>query len=205
MSRLSEFFNKMEPVNSESIKDNFDKLFAKYGFDGVWPEEIYVDMEGNITVDFLDVDDNSMRIIFAHEDEGSYALVATEEDNVLVFDLDPMRPVLRKTQTATYLDLTDSTWMTKSLLAALLTAGNPDGPSTTPVNKKEDEVAGYVAPIDGVTEGSRVVRGGKNIRMPVVREKKRNSLTHGQKENLVKSLMKRNERELSGSLRLTKD
>ena len=157
-------------MDSESIIANFDKLFAKYGFDGLRVEQVFVDMEGAITVDFVDFDDNGMRVVFAVENESAYALVASEDDKVIMLDLDPMRPVLRKTQTATYLDLTDSTWITKSLLSALFTAGSPDGPSTVSDMKKPDELIGYVAP-PRTDESTKVIRGGKSVRMPVVHEK----------------------------------
>lgn len=202
MSRISELFKKIEPVDSESIIDNFEKLFDKYCFDGISVDRVFVDLDGAITVDFVDIDDNCMRVVFAVEDNNPYALIATNEETVLVFDLGAMRPVLRKTQLSTYLDLTDSTWITKSLLAALFTAGSSEGPATVTDANRPDELSPYKSPTN---ESVRVIRGGKSVRMPVVHEKSRMELTELQKENLVKSLMKDSERELSSSLRLTKE
>jgi len=217
MSRLSEFFKKIEPIDSESIKANFQKLFNRYSFDAISVGPIFVDMEGNITVDFFDVDSKTMRVVFAYDDLGSYAMIANDSDDVLLFDLDPMQPVLRKTQGATYLDLTDSTWIRKSLLTALFSVGDVDSGANAFVNVRKDgtEVDPAFIPDSEpspnenyqgtkINEGTRVIRGGKNIRMPVVMEKKRIQLTDSQKQNLAKSLMRLSDSKLSTSLRLTK-
>jgi len=218
MSRLSEFFKKIEPIDSESIKNNLEKLLTKFGFDGIFVGNIHVGLEGEIMVDFTDIEDDYMRVIFAHdESEGSYAMIASDEDDILLIDLEPMRPVLRKTQIATFVDLSDSTWITRSLLTSIFRAGHIEDGKDTVVVKPDDEYNVYHEidvdnlPPEGdrailrVGESRRVFRGGKNVRIPVIVEKTKAGLTLSQKENLVKSLVRRNEKSLGRSLRLTKE
>jgi hypothetical protein len=179
MSRLSEFFSSLEPVNSESITNTLNDLFSKFEIP-VEVDGVIVDFEGHIFIDLKDHHSNVMRVIFTVDEDGIYAIVDTDEENLITFDLEPMRPTLRKGDSGTFVDLTDGSWITKSLLKSIVSAGDL-----------------YSKPTE-----SLALRGGKPTRIPLVAEKKRHRLSQRQKEALAKSLIKRKNINLSNKLNL---
>lgn len=183
MSRISEILKLLgqEPISSESVFDNLNKLLNKYGISASVCD-VEVDYDGHIFVDFCDVSgENYIRVIFTVDDNDVYAIIDTDDEDVVVFDLESMRPVLRDTSYAKYVDLTNSSWITATLLKSILTAGS---------YLKSNE--------------SYVMHGGKPKRIPVCSSCRRDKLSYKQKEALAKSITKR-KYSLSNSININLD
>lgn len=179
MSRISELFDSLEPVNSESVKSNLVNILNKHSIP-IGVDSVIVDIDGHIMVDFTDLEGDILRAIFTVDDDGYYCIIDSDDEEYLVLDLEPMRPVIRKTYAGAYVDLTDSSWITKSLLKAIFSAGTFDNPSE-----------------------SLSIYGGASRRIPILSKTKYSKLNFRQKEALAKSLVKRKNKPLKNSLNIT--
>ena len=148
-------------LDAELVKKAFIDKLNSLGIDGVEIEAI-VEPDGDTIVKFVDEDGDELTVLFTTDPvEGPVAMVVSEDDEPVVIDLNPLDPPIIDDGYFKYVDLTDLSWMTASTLKTLLAAG--------------DIAEAYVY----------VVRGGKKIRMPIVRRKKR--LTSRQRLALAKA------------------
>jgi hypothetical protein len=204
--------------SDDRIKDALTAKIAMLNLDDVTVQEVIVDTEGNIVVDFGCADD-TVTVVFSYDpDEGSTAIVwGGEDDDVedgesysLVVDLDPLCPSIIQTSFGMYVNLTELSWLSKSIILTLLDAGEYDIP--TNLTKKEisyDEYGNVVPAAEArIKEGFNlerykelydekkvlqevaykvVIRGGKKERLPIIRRQKKKRLTAKQRAGLRKA------------------
>lgn len=179
-------------------------------------ESVDVRIDGNVNVIFADEEGDSVEIAFGvDEDEGAYALVVSDGDDAIILDLDTLDPPLVAGMFEIFVELTNLDWMTSSTLFSLLAAGDVGeddddefyddngnerisfATSYTPEEAlfiKTDK--GYVLDIDKINESKHlrrtgkkkiVIRGGKRIKLPVMRKVKKMRLNPKQKMGLKKA------------------
>jgi len=208
-SMASIFLDKSGIPEAEAVKEALVKRMNRVGIEEISVIDVEVDMEGDITVTFQDDEGDVMDVIFSYDPEdGPIALIADEgdEDNWLIVDLDGLHPTLVKTPVGIYLNLTDLEWMNKSAFLTLFEAGNLDDDDDG--EKEVESKKGYVQPelygyldVDGDLEEATfevdearkvfVVRGGKRVKLAIVRKIKRRILTGKQKQSIRKAVRKR--------------
>lgn len=215
-SITEELIQKYEPISSDAIKNAFNKRLEELGFENIQVDEVIVDYEGDITVCFVDDENNELDIIFFYdEDEGPSAVVLDDEDaeEYIVVNLDSLNPSLKQTVFGTYLNLTDLEWMTGSVLATMLQSVDylEDAEESTKAPSKVIDKWGFIKNEDfdafsiseeddseeeeelEIDEARKisVVRGGKRVRLAVVRKVRRKILTGKQKTAIRKAVRKR--------------
>jgi len=188
------------PIKPNNVKKAFQKRLAYFEMDGVSVDEVDIDLEGNIRVTFSDYEDDVMEVLFGYDednDEGSYAMILGEDDDedYFIMDLDPMNPVILQTeQFGKYVNLTDLSWVNKSMFASMFSIGEIDFFTESKVREGyegnlSDDFKGYEKIKDEAFK--TVVRGGKKIKLPVVRRKRKKVLTSKQRAGIVRAKRKR--------------
>lgn len=205
---------EMFPVNVETAKVSLTKKLAMFGMENIDIESIEADEEGNIKVVFVDCEDNSLEVLFSYNDEdGACAIIVDpdggkDEDDVLV-DLGPLGVSFISTPHGSYIDLMNLEWLNKSTMETILTAGALLDKKSSATNVKKDAYGNLmVIPAEGysydldkievensINEGEEivevayrvVVRGGKKVRRPIVRRKRRRRLSAKQRAGIRKS------------------
>jgi len=215
-------FEYVDVPNAGSVKKAFQAKIDKFEMEGVFVDEVEVDEEtAQILVSFSDFEGDEMLVLFGvDEDEGAYATIVDEDDEdetVMEIDLDTMGVPHVNTQHGVYLELSDLSWMNRSTMDAILRAGeidalmNREGVDAIPV--KWNAGGGVipsecVLPHDGgylVNEETKtVIRGGKKVKLPVVRNKKKKRLTAKQKMGIQKGVRKRKAKQAQTTRKLQK-
>ena len=195
-----------EPISSNGIKRAFTKRLSDFGFDGVSVESVEVDFEGNIIVDFEDTFGSEMSVLFqVSSDKDVVALVSDDNGESVEVDFSPLNPPIYNSQFGLYAGLTDLSWMNKSALSAILTAGDTD--LYIKPNKKDPEGNTSLLNVTGNTvksafgESRSVMRGSRRIKAPIVRERKRYQLTSEQRQGMAKVESRRKSRPKSEKVR----
>lgn len=211
-NKLTEMLSNALPMDPDTIRQEFERLFKKFDMEEIGVEDIEVDYDGNVTVTFFD-DDSELDIIFTYDDDdGCIAIIddGDEDTDYVVVDFDPMNPAVLKTPFGMYIDMTNLRWVNKSFLTAILTAGDmelDDDDDSYLVSSDDmaqqknfdrlyheitqDDIDAYMAE-DYISEvKKRVIRGGKAVRLSVVRKKRRKRITGKQKAALRKAARKR--------------
>ena len=226
MGKIKKILEQFEPISSAAIKKAFEAKIAHFDFDGVIVDDVDVDLEGNITVSFSDIEGDQMDILFVHdEEEGSLAIILDDDENAeefLVVDLDALGPSIIKSSFGNYLNVAELSWMNKSALVSLFVAGDiglDDDPDLKkPIQKitktiktparfgfftklenidfnnfnDSDEHIIYSINEDELDELKKtVIRGGKKVKLAVVRKLRRKRLTPAQKVGIRKAVRKR--------------
>ena len=201
------------PFDGETIKKAFQKMLDKFDFP-ISVINVDSDYEDNILIELQDVDGDELTLIFTYdEDEGVEVIVIDDEDDdlaidddyVVVVDLDTYSPPIEKGNFGMRPALYDLSWMNKSTLASLLLAGDLDIKISENFNEifadfRELEMFECYGPYDyedfdkhyDVDERYKVaVRGGKKIKIPIVKRKRKKRLTAKQKAGIRKGVQKR--------------
>ena len=213
MSRAKEILKKIYelwdddtsiiPIKPNNVKKAFQERLAYFEMDGVSVDDVDIDLEGNIRVTFSDYEDDIMEVLFGYDednDEGAYAMILGEDDDeeYFIMDLDPMNPVILQTeQFGKYVNLTDLSWVNKSMFASMFSIGEIDFFSESQV--REGYEGNLSKDFEGYEKGNTskdevfktVVRGGKKIRLPVVRKKRKKALSAKQRAGIVRAKRKR--------------
>lgn len=219
------------PVDAESIKQEFDKKLADFGLDGISVTHVEVDYEGDTIIHFEDDEGDEIAILFTVDPEdGAQAVILdddTSSEEVTMVDLDPLTPVLVNSQFGQYVNLSDLSWMNKSSLVSIFMAGDIGNDDTVDVLRKNVEVDAFghqlsnpaeskgksvEIEVDEIREDNEiveagfkvVVRGGKRVRLPLVRRRRRRRLTQKQKAGLRKAQLTRRARRQQISKKLKK-
>ena len=128
----------------------FQSLLAKFNIEDV---TIEVNKDGvDYFISLEDEEGDSELIVFGVDDEGAYAMVASEnEDSVesgegVIIDLDPLEPPMNSDGS---INMNNLSWMNKSALQAILAVGD--------IGEKFKQV----------------IRGGKKIKLAIRHVKKR--------------------------------
>ena len=194
------------PFSARGIKKAFAQKLEYLDIEGVVVEDVDIEMDGDIVVSFSDSEGDEVAILFQVDGDEIEAIVLDdeefegEEDEMLVIDLSPLNPSVYEVESLglKYLNLTDLSWLNKSALVSLLQAGevgldaddvDPSTQKKDPLGHKIDQDLGYYESLD---ERSVVVtRGGKRVKLSVVRRKRRKRLTAKQRQGIRKSVLKR--------------
>lgn len=179
------------PFDKDTVKKAFQKMLDKFDFP-ISVIEVDNDFEDNILIELQDVDGDELTLIFTYdEDEGVEVIVIDDEDEeselgddyVVVVDLDTYSPPIEKGNFGMRPALYDLSWMNKSTLASLLLAGDLD----IKIGENFNDFDEYY-----IDERYKVaVRGGKKIKIPIVKRKRKKRLTPKQKAGIRKGVQKR--------------
>lgn len=207
-----ELIKKYEPISSEGIKTAFNRRLEEIGFENITVDEVIVDYEGDITVCFVDDENNELEILFFYdEDEGASAIILDGEDadEYIVINLDSLSPSLKHSSFGVYINLTDLEWMTASTLSTMLQSVEylEDAEEAPRAPVKVQDKWGFIKNEDfaiceddseedeelEIDEARKisVIRGGKRVRLAVVRKVRRKILTGKQKTAIRKAVRKR--------------
>jgi hypothetical protein len=144
-------------------------------YESISVEDVSVDTDGNIVVDFSD-GENTVSILFRYEADGVQAVLMNAEDTeALVFDLDPLNPSVVNTAYGVYVNLSDVSWLNRSTVGALLFSGldlDDEDEEDTPA---QQDAFGNV--ITAPSEARQVRQGKRKLRAPVLASKSRHTLS----------------------------
>lgn len=208
------FLNKANIPDSKAIRSSIEKRINFLGIEGVFVDEVEVDIDGDIIVTFVDEEDDEMDVVFAYDPEdGAIAIIQDDDDDAedsLLVDLGGLAPSVIKTAFGTYLNLLDLSWMNKSAFLTLFQAGQLDDDSDDDYedDKEEDnqedkrlpDPYGYIDTSENAEENEDhidearkvyVVRNGKKVKLAIVRKVRKKILTAKQKAGIRKAVMKR--------------
>lgn len=202
-------------MDVEAIKQELIKRIEKFEIDGITVENVEVDEYG-ILVTFVDFEDDQMDVYFVHDEkEGSLAIILGEEEDedYLMVDLSPLAPSLIKSGSTNYINMTELSWFNKSALAAILLAGqigfdddaDTDGEDPQADEPEDDDTDSDIAfgifrPFESLTESqmdelfASVVRGGKRVKLAIVRKIKRRRLSPTKRMGIRRAVRKRKQK-----------
>lgn len=198
LHRLNEVFDTfssvLAPLQPEEVKKAFERRLEYFGFDNVLVDYVEVYQDGDIVVAFSDLDGEQMLVLFGVDEyENSYAIVLDddmedddENTEVTEIGLDPMLPVLVNTPFGKYLNLVDLNWLNKSTFTAMFSVGDIDASMANEDLRIEKDETSEAYKI--------VVRGGKKVRLPLVRRVIKKRLTAKQRTGIRKGVMTRKSR-----------
>lgn len=170
---------------AEDIKEAFTKRLDELGFEGIKVDQVAVELDGNTVITFVETgikDPGEIEILFTFdEDEGAIGIMIEGDElkdddgdgQVSIVDLDSLNPtILSLGGGQKAIDLVNIDWMNESAFSALFMAGED-------FSDKFDEAM--------VT----VIRGGKKVKLALVRKTKKKRLTSAQKAGIRKGVLKR--------------
>lgn len=204
MKLAEKVLQKLEPVSIQGMFDAFEEKISSFGIEGLSIEDIEVDYDGFISVIFSDDEGDELEVIFMYDEEyGSVAMMSDsdsdrDEDEVIMVELDSLDPTLVQTPYGKFINLSELSWMNKSTLITILSAG--DLLDDEEMEEEDSEMLpdpyGYILKEENeVVEIEErkvmVVRGGKRVRLPVTRKKRRKILTGKQRASFRKAARKR--------------
>lgn len=215
MSKARSILERYEPISQDAVYNALVKRFDEIGLEGITVESVLVDYEGEIIVNFQDDEDGEVDIMFFYDqDEGAMAIILDDEDadEWVTIELDPVNPPLKNTPFGTYIDMTNLYWLNYSTIKGILEAGELSADDDPQENTKQSKYAqikdkyGFIKIEDtAFTESTdtdleiderkvSVVRGGKRVRLPVVRRKRRRIMTGKQRAAARRGARKRKAR-----------
>jgi hypothetical protein len=189
-----------EPLNSDNIMAALNVKLDQFGFTGIVCSDVDVDTEGNISVDFSDTAGGVVTAIFVADGARAEVVIVNDDGNEFVtIDLDTIAPTFTQNMFGTYVNLSDTTWLNRSTLGAILTAGDYlITPETAPTPNKMDAFGNIiVAPAESLDEAKIVRQGKRRLRAPIVSTKKKHEMGYklqnalkrvGKNEKRVKAL-----------------
>jgi len=204
MGKITELLTAIkESMTPEGVKSAFQARLKYFNFDNdVAVDSVEFTLEGEVIVTFVDMEDGQLDVLFDYdEDEGVTATIIDGEDDeeYITIDLDALSPSTVEVgyQGVKYPKLDNLSWMNKSALSAILTAGDIDSnaePQLTQDDVEARQMSHHVkqfnyfnaveeygedVEIDEAT--AVVVRNGKKVRLAIVRKKRRKRLTAKQR------------------------
>ena len=175
-------------MSDDAIKASFDDLLAKFEFDNIEIEDVSTESNGDTVVTFIDDEEQQLEVLFTwDEDEGALAVILdperdlldNEEDELDYVELDPVDPnLLDMANGEKAIDLINNGWLTEPILQAILTVGD--------LIDDQEDAEGEMSERSVV-----VIRGGKKVRLPVVRRKRKRRMTAKQKNAIRRGAKKR--------------
>jgi hypothetical protein len=189
------FVDSVDALKADEIKQSITDRLASFDFDGVEVTDVEVLFEGGILVVFEDFEGDEMVVLFDYDEEdNARAIIVDDEQDwddfndmgeYLEVDLSPLFPGFVETPFGRYVNLVELGWLNRSSAIALLSVGeidtNIEGGDT-----EDDDEDNRVEELYKV-----VVRGGKKVRLPLVRKRRRKALTPKQKAGIKKGVLKR--------------
>lgn len=106
--------------NDDEVAVAFQDLLSKYGIDNI-VVETEVD-GGDVIISLEDGEGDYEVVVFGVDENGAYAMVAIDDSSEpTIIDLEPLNPAYDENGN---LDLTDFSWITKSVLVTILSPGS---------------------------------------------------------------------------------
>jgi hypothetical protein len=187
---VEEFFDKHSPVNADAVIDTINAKLEKLGFEGVSVIDADYDEEGHVFVTFEDEEKGELDVTFHYDiEDGPYAVIEDDDDEfAYVINLDALAPPIDNTVFGDYINMTDSTWMNASFFYAILTGCTDDEEISAEKDAETDSLFGM-----HVNEGRKtfVIRGGKKVKLAIVRKKRRKILSGAQRSSIRAAVRKR--------------
>lgn len=128
IQRLDEFLSLSHygASSAKEIEDEFLDKLDSFGFSNIGVS-VVLDLDEGPFVTFFDEEGDEVTIWFGVEDDqGPLASVVSEDDEQITILLDPFDPGIMEIGDDLILDLADLSWLNKSVLNALLMAGEVD-------------------------------------------------------------------------------
>jgi hypothetical protein len=207
MTLTEQLIQTFEPISAVAVKAAFEDKLMSMDIDNITVEDVVVDYEGDITVAFSDDEGGLVEILFTYDpEEGAIAILLDDIDSeeFTIIDLDSLAPPLKQTLFGPYMDLTNLEWLNSSVLNTLFRApelvGDEDEFEETASGQVNADKHGYIGwesfevyEDESVDEGRKiaVVRGGKRVRLAVVKKVRRKILTGKMKSSIRKAVRKR--------------
>jgi len=220
MSRAGDVLKKMHNLgfpnlgvrSIQAVKDAFAGKLAEFDFDGVVVKGVDPLGDGDIVVTFEDYEGDVSSVLFGMDPvEGPFAMIVGDEmdEEHIIVDLGTVEPTINRDGFVETIELADLTWMNKSTLSTILQAGDIDGIPDSETGEIEecyvavfdDEIVFIESGTDKIKFGDdvyeiderfkTVVRGGKKVKLTLVKRKKRRHLTAKQKAGIRKGVAKR--------------
>jgi len=211
ISRIERILESMQPFSMKSAIQTFNDRIDALGFEGVEVVDIDFDFENDIYVTFKDDDNDYMQAIFIFDEQEEESTIVIEPENenddeeeVAVIDITPMSPPLLTSEMGVFIDLSNLNWMNKSLLEIIFKVSDLDYEGSqlydgewpeydyNDDDEDDEDNFGESKKITRTDEMMKtVIRGGKKIRVPVVRKRRKKRLTAKQKMGVRKGTMKR--------------
>lgn len=202
---LDEYMSSVDTVVNDPAKDRMHKALvkklAKFQFDGVAVDSVDVDADGDVRVVFSDVYGEKMEVLFGLDGSTVIALILgsngkKDGDDVISIDLSPLTPTIMTNEFGTYsVDLINLMWMNKSAFDTIFSAGEIVAKMRGDDDEDDTEVDAFGNVIikygnESLTVNciydetlmvemsiQRVVRGGKGIRIPILRCEHRSKIS----------------------------
>ena len=204
-SMATALLDKSNIPRQEDIKASMEARLSRLGIEDIAVTEVDVDIDGDITVTFQDIEGDELDAVFTVDPEDGPVVIIADDDSDedwLIVDLDGLHPTMVKTPFGLFLNLTDLEWMNKSAFLTIFQAGDIDSqePNNDDMNGKDHarDPWGYMGEnFDDdevfIDEARKVyvVRGGKKVKLAIVRKVKRKILTGKQKMAIKKAVRKR--------------
>lgn len=218
MKLVDQMLDELFAPSEEQIKIVFNNRIDKLGFEGVNVANVSVEFGGDVLVEFLDDDGDEMDVLFTlDEDEGAIAIILDstqdltddEDDDIDFVDLDGLDPkIMDYGSDQKGIDLTELNWFNASALQAILNAGDFLDDDESLDDLGQIPKTKLAEAIDERT--TTVVRGGKRVKIALVRRRRRKRLTSKQKQAIRKGVRTRKKkkgqikRKLKKSLKIRK-
>ncbi len=191
MSLVKELREALEGNTEDEIKKAINERLAAVGFDGIGVSEVAVESNGETVVSFADLEGDEMDVLFSwDDDDGAEAIILNDgfdlEDDeegdddleIDMVDIDPLDPKLIDLGSGEKaVDLVNNGWMNKTFFETLFTAADFMDDILEPESVDERKAV--------------VVRGGKKVKVALVRRKRKKRLTSKQKAGIRKGARKR--------------
>jgi len=126
--RIDEFLSLSHygASSAKEIEEEFLDKLDSFGFTNIGVS-VVLDLDEGPFVTFFDEEGDEVTVWFGVEDDqGPIASVVSEDDEQITILLDPFDPGIMEIGDDLILDLADLSWMNKSVLNALLMAGEVD-------------------------------------------------------------------------------
>lgn len=183
---LNELIDPYDPDEAlRAINDRLEKL----GFIEVQVEDLSFDLDGGIVVTFSS-DEEAMQVVFIYESGDSSVIIIDDEEDeysdddeseIYVLDINSYNPPIIKALLGSYIDLRLTKWMTVSFFNSIFQAADLE---TEYVEDDGEEDLGEA-------RKTYVVRGGKKVRVTLVRRLRKKRLTPKQKSGYRKAVRSR--------------
>ena len=187
-----------ERINKpESIKKSIQSRLDFLGFDVfVDSVEVFAE-EGSIDVEFSDTEGDSMFVSFYVDEQGTpIALILDDEDSdeddpdsAYEVDLSASLPSLVTTEHGKFISFSEPNWLSDEVLRSIFLVTELDN-DTEEVSYYEDR-QGYLTQESIDERKISVIRGGKRVRLDVVKKKRRKRLTGKARASIRRAVRKR--------------
>lgn len=181
-------------ITDSDIEASFRKKLDADDLADISIDDVSSDFNGDTVITFSDEEGEEIDVLFTVDPEDGPAAIILDpnsdqedddEEEVDIVDLDSLDPILIDLPNGGQaLDMVNLSWLSSSAIEAILTIGDILNDEDDLENDIEDEIE--------IQEKSAVViRGGKKIRLAVVRRRRKKRLSAKQKAAIRRGVKKR--------------